>query len=109
GGLTSLRGGRAPGRALMRRHPGPIRGALTLLDAETGGLYVESSLGLPAEARLARYRVGEGITGEVVVSGRPIVVPDVAREPRFLHRTLRRGLHPEDAITFACVPILVDP
>lgn len=108
GGFTSLHDGFRHVMALLRRHPGAIRGALTLLDAETGELYIEASLDLPAEARLARYRVGEGITGEVVASGRPIVVPDVAREPRFLHRTLRRGIHPEDAITFACVPILVD-
>jgi Nif-specific regulatory protein len=108
GGFTSLHDGFRHVMALLRRHPGAIRGALTLLDEETGELYIESSLDLPAEARLARYRVGEGITGEVVASGRPIVVPDVAREPRFLHRTLRRGIHPEDAITFACVPILVD-
>ncbi len=93
---------------LLRRHPGALRGALTLLDTETGELYIEASLDLSAEARLARYRVGEGITGEVVATGRPIVVPDVAREPRFLHRTVRRSGTPGEAVTFACVPILVD-
>ena len=33
-----------------------------------------------------RYRVGEGITGQVVESGKPIVVPRVSREPTFLNR-----------------------
>ena len=31
-----------------------------------------------------RYRLGEGITGRVVESGKPIVVPRVSREPAFL-------------------------
>ena len=108
GGSTPLHDGLREVMALLRRHPGALRGSLTLLDEETGELYIEASLDLPEEGRLARYQVGEGITGEVVATGRPMVVPDVAREPRFLHRTFRRGGHPADAVTFACVPILVD-
>ena len=38
-------------------------------------------------ARKARYRVGEGITGRVVQSGKPVVVPRVSHEPLFLNRT----------------------
>ena len=34
-----------------------------------------------------RYRMGEGITGRVVQSGRPMVVPKVSREPLFLDRS----------------------
>src|SRR5690606_38262148 len=44
GGFTSLHDGLRHVMALLRRHPGAIRGALTLLDAETGELYIESSL-----------------------------------------------------------------
>ena len=33
-----------------------------------------------------RYQVGEGITGKVVESGKPIVVPRVSKEPAFLNR-----------------------
>ncbi len=93
---------------LLRRYPGAIRGSLTLLDEGTGELYIEAALNLPEAGRLARYRVGEGITGEVVATGKPIVVPDVEREPRFLHRTVRRLGGPESAVSFVCVPILLD-
>src|SRR5262245_61139097 len=103
----SLHEGLGQAMQLLNRYPGAIRGALTLIDEETGELYIEASLNLPDHARLARYRLGEGITGEVVASGRSIVVPDVEREPRFLHRTVRRIPSPE-VLSFVCVPILLD-
>ena len=74
GGSTPLHDGLREVMALLRRHPGALRGSLTLLDEETGELYIEASLDLPQEGRLARYQVGEGITGEVVATGRPMVV-----------------------------------
>lgn len=103
----SLHEGLGQAMERLNRYPGAIRGALTLIDEETGELYIEASLNLPDHARLARYRLGEGITGEVVASGRSIVVPDVEREPRFLHRTVRR-IPGGDALSFVCVPILLD-
>ncbi len=103
----SLHEGLGQAMQLLSRHPGALRGALTLIDEETGELYIEASLNLPDNARLARYRLGEGITGEVVASGRSIVVPDVEREPRFLHRTVRR-IPSAETLSFVCVPILLD-
>ena len=67
-----------------------IRSAVTLLDQETSDLVIKASTGLTAEGRKARYRLGEGITGRVVESGKPIVVPQVSREPLFLNRAARR-------------------
>ena len=104
----SLHEGLGRAMRMLNRHPGALRGALTLLDEETGELYIEASLNLPDNARLARYRLGEGITGEVVATGRSIVVPDVEREPRFLHRTVRRTADQGEAVSFVCVPILLD-
>jgi Nif-specific regulatory protein len=93
---------------LLRRYPGALRGSLTLLDEGTNELYIEAALEVPEAGRLARYRLGEGITGAVVASGKPMVVPDVEREPRFLHRTFRRSSGPEGAVSFVCVPIILD-
>jgi Nif-specific regulatory protein len=93
---------------LLRRFPGAERGSLTLLDEETRELYIEAALDLPEAGRRARYQLGEGITGEVVATGQPIFVPDVEREPRFLHRTIRRAAGPGQAVSFVCVPILLD-
>jgi Nif-specific regulatory protein len=104
----SLHEGLGQAMHMLSRYPGAFRGALTLLDDETRELYIEAALNLPDNGRLARYRLGEGITGEVVATARSIVVPDVEREPRFLHRTVRRMADQGEAVGFVCVPILLD-
>lgn len=86
--------------------PDILRSTITLIEAETGHLAVEASHGVPPDGQRARYRVGEGITGRVVASGQPIVVPQVSREPLFLHRAVRRRTGPGNEISFICVPLL---
>src|SRR6266853_962762 len=90
---------------LKRRH-GVVRGAVTLLDPKTQEIRVEVSTGLSDAGRFARYRLGEGITGRVVETGKPIVVPKVSREPMFLNRAGKRDLNKQE-LTFMCVPIVV--
>src|SRR5262245_49120990 len=90
---------------LKRRHA-VLRGAVTLLDPRSQEIRVEVSSGLSDAGRLARYRLGEGITGRVVETGRPIVVPKVSREPMFLNRAGKRDLNKQE-ITYVCVPIVV--
>ena len=50
-------------------------------------------------AAQVRYRVGEGITGQVVATGKPIVVPRVSREPKFLSRAADRPELPQQELT----------
>jgi len=89
---------------LELRH-GMFRSTVTLLDGDSD-LYIEASNGISAEGQRAHYRLGEGITGRVVESGKPIVVPQVSREPMFLNRAAqRKGLKEE--LTYICVPIVV--
>src|SRR5436190_12707750 len=90
---------------LKQRH-GVIRGAVALLDARSSEIRVEVSAGLSDAGRIARYRLGEGITGRVVETGKPIVVPKVSREPMFLNRAGKRDLQKQE-ITYLCVPIVV--
>jgi Nif-specific regulatory protein len=90
---------------LKLRH-GAVRGAVTLLDAKSQEIRVEVSAGLSDAGRFARYRLGEGITGRVVETGKPIVVPKVSREPMFLNRAGKRDLQKQE-ITYMCVPIVV--
>jgi Nif-specific regulatory protein len=90
---------------LKERH-GVVRGAVTLLDARSSEIRVEVSCGLTDAGRIARYRLGEGITGRVVETGKPIVVPKVSREPMFLNRAGKRDLQKQE-ITYLCVPIVV--
>ncbi|EKD37414.1 MAG: hypothetical protein ACD_75C01140G0001, partial [uncultured bacterium] len=51
------------------------------------------------------YKLGEGITGRVVASGTPIVVPLISEEPLFLNRTRSRANQKKEALSFLCVPI----
>ena len=90
---------------LKQRH-GVVRGAVALLDAKSAEIRVEVSAGLSDAGRIARYRLGEGITGRVVETGKPIVVPKVSREPMFLNRAGKRDLQKQE-ITYLCVPIVV--
>ena len=90
----------------MAKHMGMVRGTLTLLNRETGEIIIETAYGLSANQReRGRYRLGEGVTGKVIQSGRPVVVPRISEEPLFLNRTgARKGLQKKD-ISFICVPI----
>ncbi|MFI5301873.1 MAG: sigma 54-interacting transcriptional regulator [Polyangiales bacterium] len=91
---------------ILARQHGVVRGMVSLLH-EDGDLRVEASDGL-GDASRVRYQMGEGITGRVVQSGKPIVVPRVSREPAFLHRAARRPELPHQELSFICVPILLN-
>ena len=88
--------------AVLHRRMGMLRGTITLLHGDT--LTIEASHGLDEEEKqLGRYRLGEVITGHVAETGRPHLVPDISRDPRFLNRTgSRKTDHP---VAFLCVPI----
>jgi len=92
----------------MAKHMGMLRGTLTLLDRETGEIYIEAAYGLSdSQKERGRYRLGEGVTGKVVQTGHPAVVPLISEEPLFLNRTrARKSLRKKD-ISFICVPIKI--
>src|SRR5256884_1258450 len=52
--------------------------------------------------------MGEGITGRVLQTGKPIVVPKVSREPMFLDRLGVRKSTSRQEWTFLCVPVVVN-
>ncbi|MDX1764320.1 MAG: GAF domain-containing protein, partial [bacterium] len=82
------------------------RGALTLMDEATGHLTIRAAYGMTREEiRKGKYRVGEGVTGQVVQTGLPMIVPKIGSEPLFLDRTgSRKRLNKAD-ISFISVPI----
>src|SRR5947208_4093826 len=90
---------------ILIRHHGVVRGMVTLL--RDGELHVEAIEGFDDRARSVSFKVGEGITGQVVQSGKPIVVPRVSKEPEFLNRMPRRTDVPKHELSFICVPIVV--
>ena len=95
-----------PALEAIARHMGMIHGTVTLLNRETGDISIETACGLSdGQRRRGRYKLGEGVTGTVVASGEPVVVPRVSEDTRFLDRTGARSGLPEKDLSFICVPI----
>jgi Nif-specific regulatory protein len=85
------------------------RGMITLLDPDTETINVRLAHGLSKKSQsLASYKVGEGIIGLVVQKGKEIIVPDISKDPRFLHKTRSRKQEKGKKIAFFCVPIKLE-
>ncbi|CAG35438.1 sigma-54-dependent Fis family transcriptional regulator [Desulfotalea psychrophila] len=81
-------------------------GTVTIVNPNTGKLEIEVAYGVSSEGKeRGKYQIGEGITGRVVATGEPIIVPHIAEEPLFLNRTKSRGNIQEHKRSFLCVPI----
>ena len=81
-------------------------GTVSIINPTTGKLEIEVAHGLSAESRKrGQYQIGEGITGRVVASGEPILVPQIGNEPLFLNKTRARGDKERQRGSFICVPI----
>ena len=85
------------------------RGTIALLDPDKETINVEVAHGLSKKsAKMGTYRIGEGVTGLVVQSGKEIVVPDISKDPRFLDKTKSRPGPKGGKIAFFCVPIKLE-
>jgi Nif-specific regulatory protein len=92
--------------AVLAENMGMTRGTVALVSPYAEEVQIEVSYGLSPEAvRRGRYRFGEGITGRVVATGEPMVVPSIEKEPLFLNRTMGREHLAKADISFVCVPI----
>jgi Nif-specific regulatory protein len=94
--------------AILAEQMGMSRGTVALVSPYAEEVQIEISYGLSPEAvRRGRYRFGEGITGRVVATGEPMVVPSIEKEPLFLNRTMGRENLAKADISFVCVPIRI--
>lgn len=59
-------------------------GAILLTDDRSGGLIVEATYGYEPGTRGYRIPAGKGISGWVQRVGKPVFVPDVKQDPRYL-------------------------
>ena len=85
---------------------GMKRGMITILSPDNEELAVDVARGISEnDKRKGIYRPGEGVTGKVVATGRPIAVPVINEEPTFLDRTGARKHLSEGDLSFLCVPI----
>ena len=92
---------------VMQRRLKILRGAVTLYERGSETIFIHKSFGLSdSEQSRGLYTPGEGITGEVIESGLPIMVPHLSDDARFLDRI---GTHSDGAgmkASFFCVPIV---
>jgi Nif-specific regulatory protein len=95
--------------AVLADELGLIRGTVVLLDRMVNKLRIMAAHGLSAAERArGEYAIGEGITGHVVKTGAPEVIPDIRKDPRFLDRTASRRMDTAHPIAFICTPIKVN-
>jgi Nif-specific regulatory protein len=80
------------------------RGMLAILDRKTNEIIIRAAYGLSQIwMEKGRYKIGEGITGQVVETGEPVFVANIASEPKFLNKT--GTWKKDDTISFLCVPV----
>ena len=91
---------------ILSEHMNMLRGMVTILNRDTSEIVINESFGLSeAESRRGRYKIGEGIIGKVVKTGKPAIVPRIGEEPLFLDRTGSRSREKKAELCFICVPI----
>ncbi len=79
--------------------------SLQLIDEERGELVMRAAWSRSADyRRRPRLRPDEGIVGEVIRSGKPVVVEDVRTDPRYRFREMARR---EGLASMLSVPLLV--
>ncbi|MGE0040681.1 MAG: sigma 54-interacting transcriptional regulator [Vicinamibacterales bacterium] len=109
GTATNLRGALAHVVEQLEELVGATSVGVWLRQPDGEQLSIAAATGMAWQAqRRARYRIGEGVTGRVAQTGKPVVVPRVSREPLFLNRTgIFKRVGTREA-SFISVPIHVD-
>ena len=91
---------------ILSERLGMKRGAVAILRRDLQEIHTLARVGMEDDRQdPVVLRLGEGITGRVVETGKPIAVPRLDQEPLFLDRSgARRELNRTD-LAFLCVPI----
>jgi len=92
----------------MNQRLGMERGMIALLNRDNGEVWLEVAHGVNLDGMEISYQMGEGITGKVAQTGRPMAIPILGKEALFLDRTGARKFLNRDELSFLCVPIMYD-
>ncbi len=92
----------------MNQRVGMQRGMISLLDRESGEVWLDVAHGVDIQGMEVSYQPGEGITGKVAQTGRPMAVANLGQETHFLDRTGARRFLNRAELSFLCVPIIYD-
>jgi len=83
-----------------------VRGTITILNPMRNEINIEVAHGLPRNAmERVKYKLGEGITGRVIETGKSVAIPKISEEPLFLDRTGSRKMKKGQDHSFICVPV----
>ncbi|MSU47394.1 MAG: GAF domain-containing protein [Lacunisphaera sp.] len=80
-------------------------GSLSLLSADSGNLEICVEQGLPPNLGDFALRPGRGVTGWVALHGKPLLVTDVAAEPRYI--SARQGVRCEMAAPLMVAGLII--
>lgn len=93
---------------LLDKEFGLNRGTITLLSPNGREVRIEAVHDLSRQkSRSITYRIGEGVTGQVMKTGKAAIVARVSREPLFLNRFERWNVTKQE-LSFICVPIALE-
>ncbi len=106
-GMLTLRSALVRVLEILGRQHQLVRGAIALINTATGRLQVEATHGVAVDRAGARYGLVDGVTARVVESNKPVIVPQVSREPMFRER-LPRSEFDRREVSFVCVPIPIN-
>jgi Nif-specific regulatory protein len=82
------------------------RGTVTIVDPLKNEIHIEVAHGMSGRAvKGVKYKIGEGITGRVIQTGKALTIPKISKEPLFLNRTASRKRGLDQELSFICVPI----
>lgn len=91
---------------LLSKAMNMVRGTITLLNPLSEEISIQVAHGISESARQRGvYKLGEGITGQVIQCGTAVTISKVSEDPRFLNRTASRKSIKDQEISFICVPI----
>ena len=82
------------------------RGMITILNPMSNEISIEVAHGISRSAmQKGVYKLGEGVTGQVIETGQAVTIPKISESPRFLNRTKSRSGPGHQELSFICVPI----
>ena len=83
-----------------------VRGTITILNPLRNEIHIEVAHGISRNiVENVKYKLGEGITGRVIQTGKDVAIAKISQEPLFLNRTASRKSSNKQEISFICVPV----
>jgi Nif-specific regulatory protein len=83
-----------------------VQGTITILNPLRNEINIEVAHGLTQSTmNRVKYKLGEGITGKVIETGKAVSIPKISEEPLFLDRTATHQKKKGKERSFICVPV----